>query len=142
MLAQCVYHRRVTLIDAPPGVEPTTSPLSLEAAACLFRGFSDASRLGILRHLVEQELRVVDLTARLGLAQSTVSGHLTCLKGCGLVTSRPDGRSTRWSLAHPDAVLELLSAAERILGLTGEAVALCPTFGSAAAGSEPVGGRS
>ncbi len=126
----------MTMIEAPP------APLSLEAAACLFRGFSDASRLGILRHLLEDELRVVDLTARLGLAQSTVSGHLACLKGCGLVVSRPDGRATRWSLAHPEAVLELLGAAERVLGLTGEAVALCPTYGSAAAQRDSVGGLS
>lgn len=35
--------------------------------------------------------RVVDLTRVLGLAQSTVSGHLACLRDCGLVTARPAG---------------------------------------------------
>jgi hypothetical protein len=34
-----------------------------------------------------------------------------------------------FSLTHPAATLELLSAAERLLGLTGDAVALCPVFG-------------
>lgn len=101
----------------------------LEVAACLFHGFSDPSRLGILRHLASGEHRTVDLTAHVGLAQSTVSKHLACLRDCGLVTSRPEGRATIWSLAHPDVMNELFSSAERLLALTGEPVALCPTHG-------------
>ena len=72
--------------------------------------------------------RVVDLTAHLGLAQSTVSAHLACLRDCGLVAVRPEGRSTRWSLARPE-LMELLDAAERLLAATGHAVVLCPTSG-------------
>lgn len=102
---------------------------SLEAAACLFHGFGDTSRIAILRHLAAGEHRVVDLTAHLGLAQSTVSKHLACLKECGLVTSRPHGRASMWSLTHPDAVQQLLAAAEALLELTGDAVSLCQTSG-------------
>jgi DNA-binding transcriptional ArsR family regulator len=102
---------------------------ALSVAACLFNGFSDVSRLTIVRHLALGEHRVVDLTAHLGLAQSTVSKHLACLKDCGLVESRPQGRASVFRLTHPEATLELLSAAERLLGLTGDAVALCPTYG-------------
>ncbi len=72
---------------------------------------------------------MVDLTEHLGLAQSTVSKHLACLRDCGLVESRPQGRASLFSLTHPEATLELLSAAERLLGLTGDAVALCPVYG-------------
>lgn len=103
---------------------------ALRTAACLFRGFSDPSRLAILRHLALGEHRVVDLTEHLGLAQSTVSQHCACLRDCGLVTSRPQGRSSVYALAHPEALMELLGAAERLLGLTGDAVALCPTYGA------------
>lgn len=99
---------------------------ALTVAACLFNGFSDPSRLAILRHLALGEHRVVDLTAHLGLAQSTVSKHLACLRGCGLVTSRAQGRASVFRLTHPAASMDLLAAAERILGLTGDAVALCP----------------
>ena len=102
---------------------------ALTAAACLFHGFSEPSRLAILRHLVLGEHRVVDLTAHLGLAQSTVSQHLACLRDCGLVTSEPRGRASIYSLAHPEALLDLLAAAERLLGLTGDAVTLCPVYG-------------
>lgn len=102
---------------------------ALSVAACLFHGFSDASRLAIVRHLALGERRVVDLTDHLGLAQSTVSKHLACLRDCGLVQSRPLGRASMFSLTHPEATLHLLSAAEQLLNLTGDAVALCPTYG-------------
>ena len=46
---------------------------ALSAAALLFHGFSEPSRLAILRHLSLGEHRVIDLTNHLGLAQSTVS---------------------------------------------------------------------
>jgi DNA-binding transcriptional ArsR family regulator len=111
-------------------VEPIDEPAGLTAAACLFHGFSDPSRLSIVRHLALGEHRVVDLTAHLGLAQSTVSKHLACLKDCGLVTSRPEGRASMWSLNHRDTVVELLAATERLLALTGDAVTLCPTYGT------------
>ncbi|GAA1598710.1 metalloregulator ArsR/SmtB family transcription factor [Kribbella karoonensis] len=107
---------------------------ALSAAACLFHGFSDASRLAIVRHLALGEHRVVELTEHLGLAQSTVSKHLACLRDCGLVDSRPQGRASLFRLTHPEATLELLTAAERLLGLTGDAVALCPVYGAAAQG--------
>lgn len=109
-----------------------TSPLT--AAACLFHGFSDPSRLAILQRLAAGEARVVELTAQLGLAQSTVSGHLACLRDCGLVTSRPQGRASLWSLTHPEALEELLGAAEELLARTGEAVTLCARHGEAVVG--------
>ena len=104
---------------------------ALTAAACLFHGFSDPSRLAIVRHLALGEHRVVDLTAHLGLAQSTVSKHLACLRDCGLVTSRPEGRASMWSLQHTETVIALLASAEKLLALTGDAVVLCPTYGTA-----------
>lgn len=105
---------------------------ALTAAACLFHSFSDRSRLSIVRHLALGEHRVVDLTGHLGLAQSTVSKHLACLLDCGIVGVRPQGRASVYSLAHPAATLELLAAAEKLLGATGDAVVLCPRYGDGA----------
>lgn len=102
------------------------------AAACLFRGMSDPSRVAILRHLLLGEHNVNELTRHLGLAQSTVSKHLTCLRDCGLVESRPSGRASVFSLTHPDAVLKVFAAAEELLAATGDAVVLCPTYGDGA----------
>jgi DNA-binding transcriptional ArsR family regulator len=100
----------------------------LRPAAALFRSLGDPARLEILRGLADGEARVVDLTRRLGLAQATVSAHLACLRDCGLVAVRPVGRASVYCLAQP-ALLELLAVAERVLVDTGNAVALCPTYG-------------
>lgn len=118
---------------AAAGSDPAISAAhALSAAACLFRSLGDPARLAILRHLALGEHKVVDLTAHLGLAQSTVSAHLGCLRDCGLVASRPQGRASMWSLNHTASLLDMLSAAERLLAATGDAVALCPTYGEAA----------
>lgn len=106
---------------------------ALDAAACLFRGFGDTTRLTILQHLALGEHRVVDLTEHLGLAQSTVSQHLACLRDCGLVATRPHGRASMYSLRHPEALADVLAAAERLLALTGDGVTLCTTYGRTAA---------
>lgn len=112
--------------------DPPLDLSGLAAAACLFNGFSDRSRLAIVQHLTLGEHRVVDLTRHLGLAQSTVSKHLACLLDCRIVAVRAEGRASVYSLTHPEATLDLLAAAERLLALTGDAVALCPTYGTAA----------
>lgn len=98
------------------------------AAVCLFRSLADPTRLAIVWHLALGEHRVVELTAHLGLAQSTVSAHLACLRDCGLVSSRPQGRASVFALARPE-LFELLTAAERVLAATGDAVTLCPNYG-------------
>ena len=126
-IAECLYHRHMSLTAAE--ADHGQLPTSLSAAACLFHGFGDPSRLVILRHLLLGEHRVVELTEHLGLAQSTVSKHLACLKDCGLVTSRPQGRASIFTVTHREATKELLIAAEKLLNLTGFAVVLCPNHG-------------
>jgi len=111
-----------TIFDPPPIDES----VALAPAAALFHSLADPTRLAILRHLALGEHRVVDLTAHLGLAQSTVSAHLACLASCGLTRSRPHGRASLWSLTTQSQLLSLLAAAERLLDVTGDAVALCP----------------
>ena len=101
----------------------------LQVAAALFHSLSDPSRLAILQHLVFGEHRVRDLTEHLGLAQSTVSAHLACLRECGLVASRPQGRASVFSLVSAPELLAVLAAAERLLATTGQGVALCPNYG-------------
>ena len=112
-----------------PADAPVDEAAALAAAACVFRSLGDPARLAILRHLALGEHKVVELTAHLGLAQSTVSAHLACLRDCGLVTSRPQGRASMWSLATAPELLDVLAAAERLLAATGDAVVRCRTYG-------------
>jgi DNA-binding transcriptional ArsR family regulator len=61
-----------------------------------------------------------------------VSAHLACLRDCGLVKSRPQGRSSLSSMTADAELLDVLTAAERLLFRTGDAVTLCPTYGEEA----------
>lgn len=116
--------------DALLAVDPEGCGLS--PAAALFHSLADPARLSILRHLTLGEHRVVDLVAHLGLAQSTVSKHLACLRECGLVQARAQGRASLYGLAVGDELVAVLAAAERLLAVTGDAVELCSTYGTAA----------
>lgn len=123
----------MTMLDeceiAPIPVDPSL------AAACLFHGFGDRSRVAIVSRLMEVgEQRVVDLTAHVGLAQSTVSKHLACLADCGVVTITPRGRASAYSLRFPEETRQVLQAAEALLAATGNAVVLCSNHGSSTVG--------
>lgn len=109
--------------------------VELAPAAALFRSLGDPARLMIVRRLAKGPARVTDLVAALGLAQSTVSKHLACLRDCGLVVSEPAGRASVFHLAEP-ALAEMLTAAESVLAATGSATALCPVWGTDACDGE------
>jgi DNA-binding transcriptional ArsR family regulator len=104
---------------------------SVARAAALFRGLADPTRLAILLRLRQGEHRVVDLVEAIGLAQGTVSGHLACLRDCGLVQYRPVGRQSFYRLAVPE-LEQVLRSAEAVLAITGDAVELCPVYGTGA----------
>jgi DNA-binding transcriptional ArsR family regulator len=108
-------------------------------AVALFRSLADETRLRIVQRLTAGEARVVDLTAELGLAQSTVSRHLACLRDCGLVDYRAQGRQSFYSLTRPE-LMDLLTAAQGVLAATGEAVVLCPVYGTGARAASGVVG--
>src|SRR5690606_22625931 len=91
----------------------------LAVAAQLFRGMGDPTRLVILTELLAGERRVVDLVAAVGGSQSNVSGHLACLKECGRVLDRPEGRAAHYRLASA-AVVDMLRQADALRGGDGE----------------------
>jgi DNA-binding transcriptional ArsR family regulator len=111
--------------------------VSAELAAKLFRGCADPTRLAVLLALQGGERRVVDLVAEVGGSQANISAHLACLKGCGLVTDRPQGRASYYRIARPE-VRQLLEAAEGLLAAIGHKVTLCDRYAEPAAG--PAGG--
>jgi DNA-binding transcriptional ArsR family regulator len=99
----------------------------LALGAKLFRGLGDPMRLAIVEVLAGGERRVTDLVSELQSSQPNVSGHLACLKECGLVLDRPQGRAVLYRLARPE-LFELLRSAEDLLEATGNRIALCPNY--------------
>ncbi|GAA1341405.1 hypothetical protein GCM10009594_13440 [Kocuria palustris] len=113
------YHRVMPNISCATGLDP---------AVALFHSLSDPTRLTIVARLAAGEARVRDLVEQTGLAQSTVSAHVACLRDCGLVAGRSEGRQTFYALDRPE-LMDLLATAETLLAATGSKVALCPNYG-------------
>ena len=110
----------------------TTSPFRLPAApletdlvAKYFRGLGDPIRLRILELLQrEGELSVGALVERLRLPQPQVSNHLACLRWCGFVEARREGRTVFNRIAD-DRVETMLELAQSLLADNAEHVAAC-----------------
>lgn len=60
---------------------------------------SDPTRARILLALAEAAAYPSDLAESLGVSRQSMSNHLTCLRGCGLVVAVPDGRRSLYELA-------------------------------------------
>ena len=75
---------------APPFVLADLSESVLLAK--FFRALGDPRRLRILRAVLDQEKNVNDLVRLTGAPQGRVSTHLACLRWCGYVTARREGR--------------------------------------------------
>ncbi len=60
---------------------------------------SDPTRARILLALAEEPAYPSELAESLGVSRQSMSNHLSCLRGCGLVVAVPDGRRTTYELA-------------------------------------------
>lgn len=104
-----------------------TEDIGLALKAKLFRGFADTSRLAILEALRSGEKTVSELITLVRLSQSNTSMHLACLKDCGLVQSRQEGRRVYYALA--DARMEsILRTVEDLLADVAAKVYVCTRY--------------
>ncbi len=109
-------------IRSTPLVPATASPASLTAK--FFRGLGDPTRVRVLQLLMERERNVSELVDETGVLQGRLSSHLACLRWCGFVTSRREGREVFYSLAD-GGIPRLLSLAEEFLADHADSVDLC-----------------
>jgi ArsR family transcriptional regulator, cadmium/lead-responsive transcriptional repressor len=101
------------------------TPVATDLVAKYFRGLGDPTRLRILELLRnEDELSVGDLVRRLDLPQPKVSNHLACLRWCGFIGARRDGRTVYYGIADP-RVTQLLDLGQDLLADNAEHVAAC-----------------
>ena len=102
-----------------------SEPLASDLVAKYFRGLGDPIRLRILELLRgEGELSVGELVRRLELPQPQVSNHLGCLRWCGFVVARRDGR-TIYNRVADERVGAMLELAASLLADNAEHVAAC-----------------
>ena len=105
-------------------VTPQAQTNRLALRAKFFRGLADSSRLALLQALRDGERTVSELVAATRLSQSNASGHLACLRECGLVESRQEWRHVYYRLAGPH-VEQLLADADLVLEQVAERIEAC-----------------
>lgn len=91
-------------------VAPAAAATHTAALSRLGHALSDPTRTGILLALREAPAHPSDLADALGVSRQVMSNQLACLRGCGLVEGRPEGRRTWYRLtdAHLAAALDEL----------------------------------
>lgn len=77
----------------------SSTTTSLGALARFGHALSDPTRASILMALRAAPAYPADLADELGVTRQSMSNHLACLRGCGLVVAEPEGRRTRYQLA-------------------------------------------
>nr|WP_281891055.1 metalloregulator ArsR/SmtB family transcription factor [Paenibacillus sp. YYML68] len=95
-----------------------------EVKAKFIRGFSDKTRLHILECLKGSEKTVSELVEALQGNQSNISQHLACLKGCGIVVGRQEGKYMFYSLRN-EQIVQLLDMMDAVFTQVEEEVAAC-----------------
>ncbi|WP_238590687.1 ArsR/SmtB family transcription factor [Paenibacillus beijingensis] len=88
------------------------------------RGFGDKTRLQILEYIKDGEKTVSQIVDNVQASQSNISQHLGCLKDCGLIIGRQDGKYVYYSLRN-EKVKILLSMFDEVFADVQTDVACC-----------------
>ncbi|RIX46543.1 transcriptional regulator [Paenibacillus nanensis] len=95
-----------------------------DVKAKFMRGFSDKTRLQILESLRHQEKTVSQLVNDLKGNQSNISQHLACLKGCGIIVGRQEGKYIYYSLRN-EQIAQLLDVMDTVFRQVEAEVKAC-----------------
>lgn len=92
--------------------------------ARFFRALGDPTRLHLLTLLLEREQAVSELVEAVGAPQGRVSTHLGCLRWCGLVTARREGRQMIYAVTD-SRVRDLMRTAGAVMRDYAAGIASC-----------------
>ncbi len=109
---------------APAKRLPSLDPEAPEVIARFFHGMADPTRVDILLFLLDGPKTAGEIVRHIGRYQPSVSSHLTCLRFCGFVEARREGRTVIYELLDP-RVRTLLQLGERMLRENAERIMAC-----------------
>jgi len=109
----------------PAIIQATPVPLTDdELIARIFRGLGDATRIRILRLLLEGPRTQKEIVEAVGLSQGRVSQHLSCLVWCGYLERERQGRVVEYRIANA-RVAALLDLGHGFLNTTRGDIGSC-----------------
>ena len=109
-------------LRSTPLVPASASQAGLTAK--FFRGLGDPTRVRILQLVLERERTVGELVEETGVLQGRLSSHLACLRWCGFVAARREGRQVYYRVTD-GRIPRLLRLAEEFLTDHAGSVDLC-----------------
>jgi DNA-binding transcriptional ArsR family regulator len=107
-----------------PQTPPATATSATDITARFFNGLADPTRLRIVELLLERPHTVGEIVATLGLRQSRVSNALVCLKWCGFVEARREGRYM-WYVVTDSRIRALVDLARTVMADHAAEIACC-----------------
>lgn len=96
----------------------------LDTKVKLLHSFAHKIRIQILECIKEEEKTVSQIVDELNGNQSNISQHLACLKGCGVIVGRQDGKYIYYSLRNKQ-VRDLLTMFDVVLEDLQTDIACC-----------------
>lgn len=97
---------------------------NLALTSRFFRVLGDPTRLRILELLLDGEKTVTEIVEAIGYPQGRTSSHLACLRWCGFIGTRRNGRYIHYRLGD-HRVRELLSVAQSVMADNEESILSC-----------------
>ncbi|MFC5735547.1 ArsR/SmtB family transcription factor [Cytobacillus gottheilii] len=98
--------------------------IDIDTKVKFLQGFAHKIRIQILESIKDEEKTVSEILTSLSCSQSSVSQHIACLKGCGLINGRQEGKFIYYSLSS-QKVRELLQMFNHVLDDVQNDVACC-----------------
>ncbi len=106
-----------------------TKAVATAELASFFQGLSDPIRVEILEFLMDGPQTAGAIVDHVRRLQPTVSSHLMCLRFCGYVEARRDGRNVWYEIIDP-RVRTLMRTGERYLRENAERIMACRVIAS------------
>lgn len=98
--------------------------LKTELTARFFQVLADPTRIQIVELLLEGEKNVSELVEAIGVQQGRISSHLACLRWCGFIVARREGKFIYYRVVD-ERVRELVHLAHRLLADNAGEIASC-----------------
>lgn len=115
--------------DQPDPLVPNREDRQWELHAKFFDGLANPTRLKIVELLLERgELNVGEIIEAVQMSQGQVSNQLACLKWCGYVASRGEGKFVYYRVTD-SRIRNLINLARSIVADNAEHIRACTRMG-------------
>lgn len=98
--------------------------LQSELISKFFHGLSNPARFKIALSLMESEKNVSQLVHELGMKQSQISNQLSCLKWCGYVSTRQEGKYVYYQITD-ERIRSIIELARQVVADNVEQINSC-----------------